>query len=1001
MCPARLSLGPLRTERLIGRTHEREAIQAAIEAEGELRVIHLIAWGGMGKTRLLEAIEEEILPKCGEKERCRWSGIFDLYHVDIHTNSGLEQAIIKALAPKGFREYRAKRREYERLRSAGGDPRRLEEMRSELAELFIEEFNKITSSIRVILCFDTMELIQYESDVVQEVCDIGLLGIEVRDWLLTVIPRLDNAVVILAGRPKPELWDDLQRQFDAAFAERKSPASQLPIQIGALSYEEVCDYFEDLTAQNSRIAQAALTKDDCHYIHEVTEGKPLRVAFISTLIATKGLPPQKLLPGLAPATVDESLIREMLQLSDDMQIALPCVAWMRKGLDSRLLQQLLEGAAGVQWGISKCGRLLNGLKILPFVKWRHGSRVIWLHDEMYDLMDRHVLSGGGHAEDKAKVCRIAIEYYDNRIAAARGRNRENLMVERLYYQLLASPMQGFNQYRTLSDEAIITHEVGFDMSLRDEVLRFFAQQGPRAAWERIARDSAVRWVERLMRMGNHEKALEVAKRIWRQDRPPLKPTEDDPYYKAAIQIYWNEVSLYLARSRKEIDIATKFLRASIEYLESYVPSDTYQSQNHARLLGWADNVLGYASARLRNYNRAVAEYATAVRWLKRSEFQVMVADAEKNWAFVYAMLGRFGDARNLCKSALERYRCRGMKWGEAMTLNVLGWVEVEDDNPHRARKRCQDALSIFTELDDQRGIGLTSITLGRALRKLGSQDTYLFTSDADDLLEEAEDRLQSAIAIFPRVIDEPLREVEALAEMGRIYRDWAYVYRRRGKPDAPEVQKLEKQAEDCLHGAARTAQDLDFLVEETDAYADLAELCYNRQAYSEVVEWVAQAEKLFPQECILTQRSPAPLEQCPLPQYFLILGKCSLLRGDVSWEHAQQKEEAANDETERIIRGQLSKESADLYRQAVEWWTIAFGYFEFYSPTATTLSLTVEQIYRKLMALSPTQLRSLQDHCHHVEETYGLGHTTLHPEFPKLIEAVTLLRGEGNSGQEF
>lgn len=953
----------------------------------------------MGKTRLLEAIEEEILPKCGEEDRCRWSGIFDLYHVNIHTNSGLEAAIIKALAPQKFEEYRTKRKEYERLRSAGGDPRRLEEMRGELTELFIAEFNEITSGTRVILCFDTMELIQYENDVVQEVCDIGLLGIEVRDWLLTIIPQLDNAVVILAGRPKPELWNDLETQFEEAFAKRKSPASQMPIQLGALSCDEVCDYFQDLAAQNPRIAQASLTEDDCRFIYEVTEGKPLRVAFISTLIATKGLPPQRLLPGLEPATVDESLIREMLQLSDDMQIALPCVAWMRKGVDSHLLQQLLEGAAGVRWAISTCRRLLNGLKTLPFVKWRHGLQLVWLHDEMYDLMDRYVLSGGGHAEDKAKVCQIASKYYDDKIAKAKNRKRQNLIVERLYYQLLENPMQGFNQYCVLSDEAIIAHEVGFDMSLRDEVLRFFVQQGPRGAQEGIARDSAVRWVKRLLTLGNYKKAVVVAKRIWKHDSPPFKRTEDDPCFTAAIKIYWNEGSLLLADSKGQIEEVVRLMQEAVGPLEVMTaPADEYQKRNRVHMLGRAYNDLGYSSRQLKDYHKAVAEYSTALRWLKRSGFSEQVADTEKNLAFVYAMLGRFTDAGNLCESSLERYRARGMQWGEAMTLNVYGWVEVEDDNPHRARKRSQDAMAIFVKLADQRGIGLTSMTLGRALRKLGSQDTYLFTSNADKFLREAESRLQRAAAIFPEVIPEPLREVEVLAELGRIYRDWAYAYRQRGRADTHQIPKLESQAEDCLQRAARRAREVELLAEEADAYADLADLCYNRQAHDEVLSWVAKAEELFPQECVLTPGHPAPLPQCPLPQYFLILGKCSLLRGNVAWERAQQKEKAMESEQEELILERGEEEAVDLYRQAVERWTIAFGYFELYSPTATALTLTAKQTYRRLMALWPEQLKALQAHCHQVEETHGLGDTTLHREFPKSIEAVTLLRGEGNNG---
>ena len=146
MCPAPLPLGALRTQRLIGRTKEREAIRTAIEAEGELRVLHIIGDGGIGKTRLLEAIPEEILPKCSNKGRCQWGGILDLYHTDLHTNSGIEAAIIKALAPEGFAEYRTRREEYEKLRpSSVSLIHRVREERCVLAKALVKAGERVVA----------------------------------------------------------------------------------------------------------------------------------------------------------------------------------------------------------------------------------------------------------------------------------------------------------------------------------------------------------------------------------------------------------------------------------------------------------------------------------------------------------------------------------------------------------------------------------------------------------------------------------------------------------------------------------------------------------------------------------------------------------------------------------------------------------------------------------------------------------------------------------------
>ena len=1000
------SLGPLKTKRLIGRTKEKEALKAAIEAEGELRVIHIIGGGGIGKTRLLEAVPDEMLPTCSNKAHCQWCEIFDLYHTDIHTNSGIEAAILEALDPdgNGFKKYREKRAEYEKLRRAGGYMKLLEELREELGRLFVKEFNEITAQTRPLLCFDTVELIQYESDVVQEVCGIEYGGVEVREWLKTVIPQLENTVVIFAGRPKPQLWEDLQTNFIKPLGEllrlqelseanlgQVKESRHIEARLGGLSAQEAAEYFEDLAEQNPRITQAALTAGDTKYIHQVTEGYPLRIAFVSTLVANGARLPRETLEEIErkPETVDERLIDEIQQLTTDMAVVLPFMGWTRKGMDSELLHRIVTAHfVGLGWNMNQCEQMLDFLRTLPFVKVRPDSPLVFLHDEMYDLLDQHVLRH--RPGDQGEVAQITGAYYEERIENLKGKEKaakeleektqarrewQRLAVERLYYQLLTNPARGFNEYRRLSDEAIIAHEVGFDMSLRDEMLHFFSQRGPQAAQEQITRDSAVRWVKRFLAMGYHEQAREVAKRIWAHNEPPFQRTDADPYFTAALQLYRGEALVYLGEEKKAINL----LQDAIELLEPAEPKDTYQERNRAHMLGRAHNVKGYANVRLKDCDKAIVEYSTALRYLKRTGFWGGVADTEKNLAYAYAMVGRWTDAVNLCEESLRRFRELGIRWGEAMTLNVYGLVEVENDHPHRARKRCRDALQILVDLGDQRGIGLTSIALGRALRKLGSQPTYLYSTEADDMLQGAEGRLQTALIIFPSIVDEPVREIEAVGELGRIYREWAYVYRQRGEESDPRVEKWEKRAEDNLHKAAERASAREMLTEEADVYADLAALYFNRKQYDVALEWATKSEERLPKGCMLSIGQGLPAEKCPLSEYWLILGKNSLLRGDMAFANGLELEEA----------NQVEEATAH-YRAAVEYWTRAFGYLEAYSPTHAALALTRDRVYRKLIALVPDTLRALQGHCHQVEKEYGLKETILHRIFPDLIEAAVL-----------
>ena len=50
---------------------------------------------------------------------------------------------------------------------------------------------------------------------------------------------------------------------------------------------------------------------------------------------------------------------------------------------------------------------------------------------------------------------------------------QKLQVEQLYYLLAQDPRAGYQEYRTLSDQANRERQVGFAMRLLDEFLRFY------------------------------------------------------------------------------------------------------------------------------------------------------------------------------------------------------------------------------------------------------------------------------------------------------------------------------------------------------------------------------------------------------------------------------------------------------------------------------------------------------------------------------------------------
>ena len=1000
-----LAFGPLETQKLIGRTREKEIIRAAVEADQDLRVIYLIGEAGIGKTRLLKEVPV-LIEESTARDRCVYGGLFDLYHVDIHTNSGIEMAIAEALDPKKknkyFAEYRTERRRFERLRKAGVAPEQLENLRQKLGGLFTEAFNRLTDQRRVVLCFDTVELVQYEEETVYELFAISRGGVEVRKWLSEHIPQMQNAVVILAGRPRTLLWTDLQgrlaERLGAPLAlDERSPlpadfqqAGQVAITVGPLdagfapdSHPETAAYFADLAEQNERIRRAELCDEHYADIYRVTQGKPLHLAFIATLIARDERLPGELLEDLRDQSeeqVKEQMLMAVWRLSSEIEAVLPYVAWLRKGVNAALLSQVLTDRLGNGWKQGRCRRTLADLRELPFVKTREGSPLVFLHDEMYDLMDKYVLSGGDYALDKAKVCQIADKYYEGKIDKAKGRKRQDLVVERLYYQLLANPMRGFNQYRTLSDEAIIAHEAGFDMSLRDEMLRFFEQRGPRVAQEQIARDSAIRWVKRFISVGDNLRAVEVAEKIRTSEHPLFQGyqhPEDtgDPYFTAALLTYQGEALAYLGRYTEAMDA----LRQAISLLEPVPAEEDYQSWNKAHILGRAHNDLGYIHTREGKFTNALAEYDKALEYFRSSEIASLEASTLKNKAMSLARQGKLLLAREFAKEAEDIFRSLSMYYGEALTLNTRGLIELQTEEPREAEPLCEEALRIFTYLEDARGIGLASIGLGWALRKKGGLAPR-YSKEVDQSFKEAETLLRRTVDIFTKEEREPIRLVEAYGQLGRLYRDQANLYRETGVGKPEEIGRLEEQAEQNLNTSIELALQHHLVIERADCLEDLAEIYFSRGEYSKAEELLEQSDELIPAEYRITQDRGLPSPEQADPSLWHMLGKNSLLRGRTAF-------------------------AQELYEKAIEHNILAYLYFELYSVEAveeryTGWTSASRRILHQLRGLSRETLEHLQHYVKRVAEEYGVSDTRAVDKVLRLLTDALQAVGPGGQAEE-
>lgn len=971
-----------KTRQLIGRKAEEDTLCQAIKSDG-LRVVYITGGAGLGKTRLLENLPAIIIGKCSNHDKCLWSKkdwIIDLYDPEKHSNSGLEASIVGALDPdkEMFAAYREGRKEFDRQRRAGASLFALEQLRHSLIEKFITGFNEISWEKRVVVALDTVELVQYESDVVQQVCGIEPQGIEVREWLTSNLPRLENAVFILAGRRKLELARDLSQTFGERLIE---------IQLQPWPDEKhTLDYFnavqEELPA-NRQDTLRQMTKDWRRVVHRYAGGHPLKVTLtIELLLSDLPLPkvfgdtvekalqatPKKLAGILEQ--VEQELVNGLMQTGDDTAIALHYMAVARKGMDARLLHHLL----GDKWPEKRCRRVLRGLRRWSFVKARPRSSTLFLHDEMYDLLGR-----SPSMLDRPQVAGRIAKDYERRIDELRAsgsltmrrkRRLQTLQVEQLYYKMLAKSMTGYADYARLAVEAAFTHEVGFDMSLRDEMLRFFSAPDTSAIIRQsINRDSAVLWVERYNAMGLRERAYQVAADVLSSDHPDFQSGHDDPLFMAALLAGQGAA---LVGGGQRLDEAAELLQKAIAKLET--ASSRRGEWNRARILGSAYNMMGYICFVQMRYNAAIQSYTQSLPYLRQANLQAHLADAEKNLARVYSLLGRHREAVALCDDSVELFSEADNRYGKAFSLNVLGQIRTDMEHFYRGYIHSRDALRIFRRLAYERGIGLALYSLGEAARKRATFEEYT-PGEAEKLFREAEDHLEQV----PDYLAESLRLAHASNELGCVYRDWAAVRQRHGR----DFEELLDQAREHLLAAADVDGDApEWRTHIADCYEDLAltECIRGSEGRADALKWLNKAQDSIESGYRITDQGLPTIVE-PAQGYWVMLGKIELLRGHIACARGKEQESAGQ-----------SPDSA--YQETIQHYIFATAYFGAFSPRAHELATTMDSMYDRLRRLSAHQLARQRKQAEGIAKKHNLDASRFLEMFDSTLGAIKLISEE-------
>lgn len=987
---------------MVGRKPELDKLGALLYARKARHFVYYWAHGGLGKTRLLEELLA-LVRDAGPGYHA--SGIIDLYHTDTHSNSDVERAIVDGLAPEGrwFVAYHRDRQQYLKLRELGADSQLLEQRRAQLSDLFVNEFNQMADEAhKIILTFDTIELLQYESSLVEEKAGLDTVDTRLKPWLLNVLPKLRNVLVVFAGRPKktaPGEQTDPQARLENdlldAFGDELSTVELQP-----LNREETAEFIHKLPGGDVVLPQKYRA-----IAHKLTGGRAIFLHLLTDLLRSLAEDPKYIYdlldgwqglsnaaeddPALATArrALQETILKSVFNSDHEWGQYLGLIALMPKGVDRSILVE----TTGLR--PDEADKLLAWLRPLSFVKeynppvpegpgpgapyetaQLHLYRT-FLHDEMYALLTMPDVMQSLRMNERRVAKDIVLAYYTPRIQQLEDqlgrplppedriplRERlQKLQVERLYYLLAQDPRTGYAEYRALSMEANRERQVGFAMRLLDEFLRFYNNPDRRKQFadagidhERVTRENALLWLERFHWWAQYRRAVEFAEKIL-ADRAAFHIEPLDT------AIMGNVVALW-ARARA--------------ILYGYEPATVEQSQAmlaQVRAAAADGEDVGLAHARLATsigYHLDLGgDLAQASEYYleAQSAFRELdccwdeLAMLLNNQAWLYASQGDMILARPLAREALalnERYR---QLYSTGLTLSTLATIENTDGYWREAEQCAVEAREIFDELEDAHGLVLALLGMAQAKRKRAKYEIQKGRKleDARQLLEAACGHLESAI---DRATQAGLRGdiPQLLSKLGKVYRELGRVITELENAKAGSISYRQSEA---TFKDALALPELG-LLERAGMLVDYAEMLF---VWGNVDAAKAVLQQFKTEWSALHKQPPldGPFDpNCISMQFRRPLGKFERLQGQIALAEARQEE-------------------------ALGHFAHAFACFQLFSPTAKEKGNMVELLVDELRPLPVSRKREL------VQQLRGLAGSAATPEAMKdFVRSLGLLLG--------
>lgn len=665
-----------------------------------------------------------------------------------------------------------------------------------LLDSCIDGVKKISTECGVLLLFDTVELFIYPT---------GTNFVPAWDWLQSWISDLPRGTVIFAGHSK----------VSPLFKILSIPE----IPLDTFTLEECRDYIlkavEKLTDLENREA-FKITDNEISTLHELSEGSPILLAIFLELRMRDDPQEFRNLSEIKQGRFKEKIINYLIS-EPDLGEVLKAAGRARKGINAELLARIRDNDNPQ---VQTAEELIKKIQERIFVKIGDDNNRVFLHDEIYGLLQKHVyaVETSGPASDQQDAAHAIYNYYDNAIKqkneelqsvfykltqpsfehptasteedVARIRNietsRHSLKIEFVYYRLRNKVkkegkrkwadddpiLAGLKMFYRYGHEAATSNNDEILMPLQIVLTEFLGDLKNANPWKPFIEG---------MLLINNIWLMNATGQIYKDHIPNLEQklksianlTDNQKDVLHALLKTWLSTGLVFSKD-PEYDRAEAIFTNVINHLEN-LPIDQTLKWFIDTAISLAYRQRAYLRRVRGLFPRAIEDYRSGLRFSRATHFLHEEATLQNDLGVSQLHMGEFKLALESLKDGLQlRYRT-AIGPRIALSHSSLAQFYIADGAYEDARKHADNTIKI-SKLSEKvgywRGQVFGNLALAEAARRFAF--TFSDVTIQAEYLRQAQEAIETSVQRAEK-INEKSRIIDSKLEEACLYRDYSRI----------------------------------------------------------------------------------------------------------------------------------------------------------------------------------------------------------------------------------